>query len=76
LGGKSCFFFNKTAMGDTCLTLEDDPIGCAETSVRNYQYLQRNDPEVCSSQDGNSRAGVTGKVTLEIRIVVLLVMAL
>jgi len=31
-----------------------------------------NDPEERSSQDGNSRAGVAGKVTLEIRIVVVI----
>jgi len=31
--------------------------------------LLRNGPEERSSQDGNSRAGITGKVALEIRSV-------
>jgi hypothetical protein len=27
------------------VTLEDGPLGCPETSVRNYHYLLRNIPE-------------------------------
>jgi hypothetical protein len=33
----------------TFFSLEDGPIGCPETSVRNYQYLLRNKPEKRSS---------------------------
>ena len=35
-------------------SLENGPIGCAETSIRNYHYTPRNNPEGCSSQSERS----------------------
>jgi hypothetical protein len=57
-----CFAFHEIRNRETCLsrrkeslnldslTLRMGPIGCPETSVRNYHYLLRNDPEERSSR--------------------------